>query len=119
MARSRKPLLWLPFAAGGTIAALVLPGLLLVTLLASVGLLPADVLSFTRISAVAGHWLGAPVVFALLVSMLWHAAHRLRMTVQDLGVRSAAPRARVARTCYGLAGLGTVVVLVALALLAT
>ena len=31
MARSNKPILWLPFAAGGLVAALVIPVLILLT----------------------------------------------------------------------------------------
>ncbi|HKJ95363.1 MAG TPA: fumarate reductase subunit FrdD [Gammaproteobacteria bacterium] len=115
MARSHKPLLWLPFAAGGTIAALLLPGLLLFTLLASLGVLPADALSYSRVSALASHWIGAVVLFIVLTSMLWHAAHRLRMTIQDLGARTPPARQWVARTCYGLAAVGTLILLIALA----
>lgn len=114
MTRSHKPLLWLPFAAGGTLAALVLPGLLLVTLLASVGALPDDTFSYSRVLAFTGHWLGALVTLGVLVPILWHAAHRLRMTVQDLGVRNAGHRRVVARICYGLASGGTLVLLYAL-----
>jgi len=114
MARSRKPLLWLPFAAGGTVAALILPGLVLLTLLASLGLLPADALSYERVNAVVGHWAGAAVTFAVVATMLWHAAHRLRMTLQDLGVRATATRRLTARTCYGLAAAATLMLAAAL-----
>lgn len=114
MARSHKPLLWLPFAMGGTVAALVLPGLIVLTLLVSLGALHPEALSHARVSAVAGHWLGALVLFLVLGSMLWHAAHRLRMTLQDLGVRTASGRRLAARTCYGLAALGTLVLVAAL-----
>lgn len=109
MARSHKPLLWFPFAMGGTVAALLLPGVMLLTLLASLGVLPDEALSYARVSAFAAHWLGALVLFGVIASMLWHAAHRLRMTLQDLGVRTPGARRLAARICYGLATLGTVV----------
>lgn len=114
MARSHKPLLWFPFAMGGTVAALLLPGLMLLTLLASLGVLPDDALSHARVSAFAGHWLSAAVLFVVIVSMLWHAAHRLRMTLQDLGVRTAPARRLAARICYGLATAGTLLLIAGL-----
>lgn len=114
MARSHKPLLWFPFAMGGTVAALLLPGLMLLTLLASLGVLPEDTLSHARVSAFAAHWLGALVLFGVIGSMLWHAAHRLRMTLQDLGVRTPAARRLAARVCYGLATVGTLVLVAGL-----
>jgi len=114
MARSHKPLLWFPFAMGGTVAALLLPGLMLLTLLASLGVLPGDALSHARVSAFASHWLGALTLFAVIASMVWHAAHRLRMTLQDLGVRTPAARRLATRICYGLATLGTLVLVAGL-----
>src|SRR5215510_3758696 len=41
MARSNKPILWLPFAAGGLVAALIIPVLILITgMLMPLGILP-------------------------------------------------------------------------------
>lgn len=114
MARSHKPLLWFPFAMGGTVAALLLPGLLLLTLLAGLGVLPDGALSHARVSAFVGHWLGTLAVFVVVASMLWHAAHRLRMTLQDLGVRTPTARRLAARICYGLATAGTLLLIAAL-----
>lgn len=107
MARSNKPLLWLPFAMGGTIAALLLPALVLVTLLPGLGLAPHNVLAASRFRPFAEHLLGALAIMVVLTSLLWHAAHRLRMTMQDLGARGAVARKLVIWLCYGTASVGT------------
>lgn len=108
MARSNKPLIWLPFAAGGMLAALVLPALALVLLLDATGMLSTAALSYARLSAFADHALVRLALFVLIGLAYWHAAHRLRMTVQDLGVRQPGPRRLLAWTLYLLAAAGTV-----------
>lgn len=111
MARSNKPLIWLPFAAGGTIAAFLLPAVAVAILLASTGVLDSgDGLAHEQIIAIVGHPLGILAVAVVLVLPLWHAAHRLRMTLQDLGVRGRRTRMLVARICYSVAAVATVIV---------
>jgi fumarate reductase subunit D len=117
MAVSNKPLIWLPFAAGGMLAALLLPALMLLVLLDGLDLVPAAVLAHDRVHALVAQPLVAVAVFAVLALVLWHAAHRLRMTVQDLGVRNPAPRRWLARACYLLATLGTIALALVLLML--
>lgn len=114
MARSNKPLLWLPFAAGGTLAAFVLPAVMAVTLLAALGLLPEAALAFERVQVFVSHFAGKLILLAGLGLPLWHAAHRLRMTLQDLGVRSHHSRKVTAASCYLVAMLTTLAMLYAL-----
>jgi fumarate reductase subunit D len=45
------------------------------------------------------------------VPILWHAAHRLRITAHDLGIYADG---LVMFICYGIAALGTIVTFVAL-----
>jgi fumarate reductase subunit D len=87
MAISNKPLVWGPFAAGGTLTAFVTPALVLVTLLAALGHAP-DLLAYERLHAFAGHWLAKLGVAAVVFLSLWSAAHRLRITCYDLGLRA-------------------------------
>ncbi len=115
MAISNKPLVWLPFAAGGTLAAFVLPAVMGVVLLASLGAWPDAALSYERLRGFAGHPLGALALLVALGLPLWHAAHRLRMTIQDLGVRSQSGHRVVARLCYTTAFLFSALLLYALA----
>lgn len=107
MARSNKPLIWLPFAAGGMFSALFLPAIALILLADAVGLAPASALDHARIHAAVTFWPVMVGLFILIGLSYWHAAHRLRMTVQDLGVRSAGPRRLLAWGCYLSATAGT------------
>jgi fumarate reductase subunit D len=101
MARSNKPLVWGPFAAGGTLTAFLTPVLVVLTLLQPSGL------SYESMHALAGHWL-AKLGFVVIIGLsLWSAAHRLRITLYDLGLRADALVAAVLYTatlaCTGAA----------------
>ncbi len=87
MAKSSKPVIWGLFAGGGTIAAFVMPALVLLTLLPAFGVMP-EMLSYDNLRAFAGHWPGRMAIFAVIFLTLWHAAHRLRITLYDFGVRA-------------------------------
>ena len=111
MARSNKPLVWSLFAAGGTVAAFVLPVLALLMLMAGYGNAPAG-LSYETMRAFAANWLGKLILFGVIGLCLWHAAHRLRTALHGLGLR--ADKA-VAVFGYGIAALGTLLTLYYLA----
>ena len=112
MARSHKPIVWGLFAAGGTVAAFVLPVIMLLAGLGgTVGLLPADFLTFERAQSLLGHALTRLAVFGVLTLILWHAAHRMRITAHDLGLRADT---LVAVLLYGLAAFATLLLAAAL-----
>lgn len=104
MARSNKPIVWGPFAAGGTLTAFLTPVLILLTLLAALGHTPG-LLSYDRLHAFAGHWVVKLAIIAVVFLSLWSAAHRLRITCYDLGLRADR---LVAALVYSLAGAATV-----------
>ncbi|MFO1372202.1 MAG: fumarate reductase subunit FrdD [Candidatus Competibacteraceae bacterium] len=108
MAKSNKPIFWGLFAAGGTVTAFVTPVLILLTLFAAIGFVPKS-LTYVHLHAFAANWLGKLIIFGVILVSLWHAAHRLRVTVHDFGVRADTV---VAYIVYGLAGLGTLMTLV-------
>jgi fumarate reductase subunit D len=111
MARSNKPILWLPFAGGGLVAALVIPVLILITgVLMPLGILH---LPYEKMAAFAHNPLGKLILFGVVALPAWHAAHRLRMTAHDLGLGGGAV---VKALCYGSAGV--LIVAAAVALLA-
>jgi fumarate reductase subunit D len=87
MARSSKPIVWGPFAAGGTLTAFVTPVLILLTLLVALGH-PPELLGYEPLHALMSHWLAKLAAAAVIFLSLWSAAHRLRITFYDLGVRS-------------------------------
>ena len=103
MAISDKPIVWGPFAAGGTVTAFLTPVLVVLTLLAGLGHAP-DVLTYEGMRALAGHWLGKGALVAVIFLSLWSVAHRLRITFYDLGVRADTA---VATVVYSAAGLAT------------
>jgi succinate dehydrogenase subunit D len=109
MPKSYQPLLWLLFAAGGWLAALITPVLILVTgLLLPLGRVH---LSYATLADFAGNPIGKLVLFDAIALPLWHAVHCLRVTAHDLGLSRG-----VTPLCYGAAGL--VVLSLAAALLA-
>lgn len=104
MAKSNKPIVWSLFAAGGTLAAFLAPVLVLLFLLVALGHAPA-LLSYTQLHAFAAHWFGKLFLLAVITLFLWHAAHRLRVTLHDFGLRQDA---MVAVVVYLVAVAGTV-----------
>lgn len=108
MAKSNKPIFWGLFAAGGTVTAFVTPALVLVTLFAAMRF-NMDMFTYETIHAFAAHWLGKLIIFGVILVSLWHAAHRLRVTAHDFGIRADTV---VAYVVYGLAGLGTLMTIV-------
>ncbi len=112
MAYSHKPIIWSLFAAGGTVAAIIVPVLILTTCLAvPLGLLSVDVLSYERLLELMQYPLSKLVTFAVLFLIIWHAAHRMRITAHDLGVRNDT---LVMLICYGIAAAGSLLALAAL-----
>lgn len=103
MAKSNKPIVWSLFAAGGTLAAFLAPVLVVLFLLAALGHPPA-VLRYAQLHAFAAHWFGKLFLLTVISLFLWHAAHRLRVTLHDFGLRQDAI---VAVVVYVIAAAGT------------
>ena len=103
MAISNKPIVWAPFAAGGTLTAFLTPVLIVLTLLAALGHAP-ELMDYDRLRALAAHWPFKLAAAAVVFLSLWSAAHRLRITCYDLGVRADIA---VAAIVYGVALAGT------------
>ena len=105
MARSHKPIIWSLFAGGGTFSAFFTPVMILITGLAlPLGLLSADTLSFEHLSALLGNPVVKGFIFLVVFLPAWHAAHRLRITAHDLGIRADGV---VMAVCYGVAAWAT------------
>ncbi|MGY1619732.1 fumarate reductase subunit FrdD [Geodermatophilus sp. SYSU D00691] len=105
MTRRRvEPLVWLMFSAGGVLAAVFLPVLVVVFGLAvPLGWFEPD---HAQLRAVLGHPLTFVVLLGLFVLMLVHSAHRFRYTLYDgLQIKR---RRTVAVLCYGAAAVGSV-----------
>ena len=109
---SNKPIIWSLFAAGGTVTALLTPVLVLLFALAvPLGLLPAEMFSYARLESLLASPLIKFIVFAVLFLSLWHAAHRMRITVHDFGLRADGVAGFI---FYTVAAAATVVLAIAL-----
>lgn len=104
MAIAKKAFVWGLFAAGGTVAAFVLPAVIALFLMVALGNVPEG-LQYANIHAFAGNWLAKLALFVVISLALWHSAHRLRVVFHDFGVR--ADKA-VANGVYLVAFIGTV-----------
>ena len=103
MTIAKKSFVWGLFAAGGTVAAFILPALIGLYLLVALGRVPEG-LAFENIHAFAASWLGKTCLFVVIFLSLWHAAHRLRVVFHDFGVRKDKA---VAKAVYLVASIGT------------
>ncbi|MCI2423934.1 hypothetical protein MOQ72_41700 [Saccharopolyspora sp. K220] len=103
--RSPEPVLWLLFSAGGLVAALLIPVLLVLFGIAfPLGWLapdPAHLLSVLR------HPVTKLILLVLCVLSLFHWAHRFRYTLHD-GLRLKRLNPLIVLTCYGGAVCGSV-----------
>jgi len=88
MAKSNKPIVWFPFAAGGTVIAFFIPVIVLLTLLVALGKMPTG-LSYANMQAFLHDCVLAKLaVLGVVGFSLWSSAHRLRCTCFDFGLRS-------------------------------
>ncbi|MEW6581751.1 MAG: fumarate reductase subunit FrdD [Actinomycetota bacterium] len=102
-----EPGLWALFAAGGTVAAFLMPVHAAILGIAyAAGWLPADALAYDRILDLARAPLVKAYLAVLLVPPLFHWAHRFRFILRhQAGIHRA--RRAVAVACYGTALIGT------------
>lgn len=103
MAKSNKPIVWSLFAAGGTLAAFLAPVLVLLFLLAALGH-PPTLLGYATLHALVANGFGKLLLLGVIVLFLWHAAHRLRVTLHDFGLRQDTA---VAWSVYLIAAAGS------------
>lgn len=98
---------WGLFAAGGVVAAFLVPIHILIHGIAvPLGWLPADVTAYDRTRDLFGHPLVKLYLLVLIALPLYHWAHRFRFTLYDLGLKGL--HTPIAVLCYGAAVLGTV-----------
>ena len=109
MAKSNEPIWWSLFSAGGMVAAMLLPILIIITgILVPFGLGGNDLLNFERIhTAVSQNYPVKLILFIVITLPLFHWAHRFRFTLVDVGLKSVSTLISV--LCYGSAIAGTIV----------
>lgn len=111
--RTTEPLWWLLFAAGGTVAAFLLPAQVLMTgLAAPLGWAP-EAFQYERVAALVRHPLSRLYLFVLISLPLFHWAHRFRYgVIEGLQLRHAGGLLAIA--CYGTAAVLTVIAAIVL-----
>lgn len=98
--RHIEPLLWSLFGAGGATIAFAFPALIIIIGLAiPLGIIPADVLSYERMSEFfLDNWIGKISLMAVLIPSYWACIHRIYHGTHDLGFH---PGIYVKICCYG------------------
>ena len=95
MAKTKEPIWWSLFGAGGMISAVLTPVTVILTGVA----IPAGWLSVEALDRLIHHPLTLLYFFLLIVFPLFHAAHRLLFTLVDLGLKGM--RSTLAVLLYG------------------
>lgn len=106
MAKSSEPFWWSLFAAGGVVAAFLVPIHIVLTGIAAPAGWAGGAFEYRRVLGLVSHPLSRVYLFVLISLPLFHWAHRFRFTLVDLGVRGG--RGVVAIACYGAAIAGTI-----------
>ena len=105
---TREPFWWGMFSAGGMVAALLVPiHVLLDGLAVPLGLLKSETVGYERMHSLLANPLVKLYFFVFMALPLFHAAHRIRFSLYELGVRKH--RLSVSVLCYGGALAGTAV----------
>src|SRR6266566_5054681 len=92
---------WSLFAAGGVVAAMLMPIAIILTGI----LVPAGMVTADGLYRLVHNPLARLVLFGLISLSLFHGAHRLLFTLVDLGLKPM--RSSLAVFLYGAAILGT------------
>lgn len=101
---SHEPVVWLPFSAGGMLAALLIPVHVVVFFVAApLGLIESP--SGGALYELVTNPIGRLYCFVLVAGCLFHWAHRFRYVLIDLGLHGA--KGATAALCYGAAVAGT------------
>ncbi len=102
MRPSNEPFFWAIFSAGGMVVALLLPVLIIITGF----VVPAGGVEFDQLDTLFNNPLVRLIVFGVAFLSFFHAAHRVRHTLKDLGLRSVSTP--LAMVCYASALVGTI-----------
>lgn len=103
--RHPEPLLWMLFSAGGVVAGMLMPILVLLFGIA-IPLGWIDPPAYQQLRATLGNPLVAIVIFALCTLSLFHWAHRFRHTLYD-GLQIKHLNEVIALASYGAALAGS------------
>ena len=110
MHRSSEPFWWLLFAAGGTVAAFLVPVSIVLTGLAAPLGWGGTAFQHARIAALVSHPIARLFLFVLIALPWFHAAHRIRYGLAE-GFQLHRAGRLLAAICYGTASVGAALAL--------
>ncbi|MGE3809409.1 MAG: fumarate reductase subunit FrdD [Gemmataceae bacterium] len=102
MSRSNEPLVWAPFFAGAGLSAMLMPATIIITGFA----VALGWISVPQFQKLLSHPLTRIYLFFLISLSLFHAVHRIRFILVDMGMKGIA--SLISFICYGTAIAGTV-----------
>ncbi len=109
-----EPVIWVLFGAGILVGTMLITGwILIVGLAVPTGLVSADALAFGRAYGLASHFVGRLVLLGLIALPMWKGAHHMRHLSIDHG--GAERDVVVAPILYGIATIGSIAAIVAVA----
>ena len=111
--RAIAPVFWLLFGAGGMLAALFGPALIILTgIMAPRGWgMPARFADYAHVLAFAHHPIGKLITLAVIALFFWHGAERIFLTLKDM---RAGPPGLLRWATYGVAALLSLLTLILL-----
>ena len=101
MAKSKEPIWWSLFSAGGVVAAFFIPITIILTGIA----IPAGLIDVEQLNQLIRYPLVRVYLFVLISLPMFHWAHRFRYALVDLGLKGL--DRVLALLFYGLAIVGT------------
>ncbi len=107
-----EPVIWTLFGGGIMVGTMLLTGWVLVFgILAPLGIVPAEALSYDRAHGLASSVIGRAVLAALIALPLWKGAHHVRSLSVDFG--GAERDSSVATLLYAIAAGGSILAIIA------
>ena len=92
MTKNFEPLWWSLFSAGGVVAALFLPIMILLSGIAMpLGWVDGDVFSYQRVLGLVSHPIARIFFFVLISLPLFHTAHRMHAALSDPWLKHMEP----------------------------
>ena len=112
MKPSNEAFWWSLFSAGGVLAALFVPGMIIATgFLLPTAEQPAAVERYQQVHALASFWPVRLLLGVVIFLTLFHCAHRIRHTLMDLGLRRHDVILKAVCYCGALAGTMVAIVI--------
>lgn len=87
--RSDEPMYWLMFGAGGMVASIVLPSIMVILIIAGIqGDVNDGLLNFDQVSGLFGNWFLSICLFGIVFLLSFYALHRMHHSSHDFGIHS-------------------------------